>query len=911
MSRRYAGAHTLPDNPEWLEFPRSDGDPSALPKNTKQIVDSEGQVNFMRPVPLDESLAIGWRVSVGAQLAVRMGLPEGRQYVLKSFPEGYQLYDHNKGPVKAPRHDPYLCGSIHVNRFRSTNEFIPHALWLMQDATMNRANCSCKYCTKQPQRIISDNLGLSGLSARRSASVAGALPPSVRAPRPRREPREARPRPLPPKPFASVRRAPKPPRVLVGPEQHILPERDLDIRAALVCSEDQRPRWFRKGEVLWCHLGVPIRGRASEEDIEFWPGVVEDMHIKTQAVLEPGEDVTQQDGDTDMDRLYREAAEGSPGAAGPSNAPSATSSSRSTEPPLEAQGKVPWKVKQWYVYKMKLLGTAQHCSATDEQVLPYLAYSPSEHILDRVRDELSNFLQTVPIDEMDREVELMSTFDPMEPEPQQADVPDAYFAKYQRAAAPYTLAIQIAANVAQYWLPTDEWECNFIIPPAASAPSTSSAPPAPSTPQAPIPSSSQAPQPPHTQPSSESTSLHAIINQSLTQNAQPLSAHGPNAASADRPESISTHSRLPRPSNLPQSIKQIRFQGLWWGTERIWTDELVRLKIARGQFAPKGTDVIYPPSGPSPSTIESMKENPEAAEADPQRLGASEKGLFLRMEGLFIVDVPDASGTGSTKECRASGMIYELADDDWEEVAEGVRTMEVSGTAKGKGRATSIANDDTANPRSESLSQGPNGAPTFMNQPSPLKPPPLPNPDPTVSVSETASAILSQTSPEAAAQNKDEDKDHGLSAEPSHPVLSTPYPLPPATKGFKFRPILPPDHEAVLSLSLVSGRYYPGLFHHPLMAPAMAHALSVSSTDVGVYQHRHLWAMEGLLPGIHQSMDPRQWRKSRMAMLQEADKEARNRFRERWEETKMARLHPAAEEAQWEESNGHEAMEVD
>ena len=35
---------------------------------------------------------------------------EGPSYVLKSFPEGYQLYDHNKGPVKAPRHDPYLCG---------------------------------------------------------------------------------------------------------------------------------------------------------------------------------------------------------------------------------------------------------------------------------------------------------------------------------------------------------------------------------------------------------------------------------------------------------------------------------------------------------------------------------------------------------------------------------------------------------------------------------------------------------------------------------------------------------------------------------------------------------------------------------------------------------------------------------
>lgn len=75
MSRRYAGVHTLPENPEWLEFTRSDGSTSNLPKNTKQIVDSDGQVNFMRPVPLDEGLAIGWRVAVGAQLAIRLGLP--------------------------------------------------------------------------------------------------------------------------------------------------------------------------------------------------------------------------------------------------------------------------------------------------------------------------------------------------------------------------------------------------------------------------------------------------------------------------------------------------------------------------------------------------------------------------------------------------------------------------------------------------------------------------------------------------------------------------------------------------------------------------------------------------------------------------------------------------------------------
>lgn len=75
MVRKHPGGHALPDNPEWLEFPRSDGDTGHLPKNTTKIVDNEGQVNYMRPVPLDESLAIMWRLGVGAQLAVRMKLP--------------------------------------------------------------------------------------------------------------------------------------------------------------------------------------------------------------------------------------------------------------------------------------------------------------------------------------------------------------------------------------------------------------------------------------------------------------------------------------------------------------------------------------------------------------------------------------------------------------------------------------------------------------------------------------------------------------------------------------------------------------------------------------------------------------------------------------------------------------------
>ena len=33
-----------------------------------------------------------------------------KNYVIGEWPEGYQFYDHMKGPAANPRHDPYLIG---------------------------------------------------------------------------------------------------------------------------------------------------------------------------------------------------------------------------------------------------------------------------------------------------------------------------------------------------------------------------------------------------------------------------------------------------------------------------------------------------------------------------------------------------------------------------------------------------------------------------------------------------------------------------------------------------------------------------------------------------------------------------------------------------------------------------------
>ena len=65
----------MPDNPHWLEFPRTDGDIAQWPTKTKKVVDSAGRVNFMRPVDLDEDASVDCRVQVGAAVAKAIGKP--------------------------------------------------------------------------------------------------------------------------------------------------------------------------------------------------------------------------------------------------------------------------------------------------------------------------------------------------------------------------------------------------------------------------------------------------------------------------------------------------------------------------------------------------------------------------------------------------------------------------------------------------------------------------------------------------------------------------------------------------------------------------------------------------------------------------------------------------------------------
>jgi hypothetical protein len=74
-SRGVGGGHTLPPNPVYLEFGKSDGDTKQLPTNNREVVDTDGQVNYMKFLALDDSSNIHWRCQVAMKVAERIGKP--------------------------------------------------------------------------------------------------------------------------------------------------------------------------------------------------------------------------------------------------------------------------------------------------------------------------------------------------------------------------------------------------------------------------------------------------------------------------------------------------------------------------------------------------------------------------------------------------------------------------------------------------------------------------------------------------------------------------------------------------------------------------------------------------------------------------------------------------------------------
>ncbi|TFK29704.1 hypothetical protein FA15DRAFT_752501 [Coprinopsis marcescibilis] len=899
----------VPENPIFVDFERSDGDPATWPKNVIRTVDNEGQVNWMQHLPLDDPTALKWRLQVGKHIAADSGVEDPQEkdrWILRDWPTNYRIYDHNKGPDKGNiRHDIYLYGP-QSKRFRSINEFIPHAIWLLRDETMDSRNCACKYCSKRQQKDISSTivkaLGESpaavgssskGSTSSPSLSKAGELYSKLQKDalkaRERQGPSQSR-RETRPKPqreqakrvYATVQKPLRPvAKVSDNVVNHsVLAERHEDLRAIYssaankkqgtgreplssldqeVDSETGLRRWYRTAEYVWCKLpgdGITISKTTQTNSInelveipvkiEFWPGIVESYSLKCTPVprIPPHNGTTL-----------------------PSSATSISAPQTSTPRDDDV---TPWTVKQHYDYHVRFLAVDTKSIFRDENILPYLAYTTPPLMMD--------IISHLPMDKLDFAREKVAKFDPIQA--LGSDEEPNY-----DAASAYALATQLAETASTYWCVTDKWNFQYIpykskterISTTHNGPSLATPTPTSSTsalPLAPVQSTSSVGSDSHrTHHGVSRINSTTLANQddedaqrflgtgyTLSPKRRPppvasmsdaMTAAYNSAAAAQAQRPIITASASHKSNAEPANAVQVRYQGMWVGPERIWVDDFVRLKVSRGALAPNGAPNVLKPSGFGKAALEFWEQkeqfsrkqeilrqqraaenasgkgkgreiDPKEAEIlamqlpdRPTEAEMFSKGTFMRIDSLFAVDV-EKDGR-MKKEMRVSGMLYELAEEDWE--CDDPQEM-----AKARGD-------------------------TFE-----------------ATVNE---ALLPSTPPK-----KSDSAQPSLQRRTAQPSPPARYLEPQAPMKFRFRPILTPGYEAIISLSLISGRYYPRILRHPLLWQLVQQAFNTKTLETEVKRYEKFWALEGLVGGFANSLNPEDYKKSRTAMLEEADKNA-------------------------------------
>jgi hypothetical protein len=172
------------DDP-YLKIKTSDADGSQRPPATDMILhpghpDCDKKIldwkKKLGRILVQEYLAIGigtegahlpWRNK--AQLADFAWIKGVKDYQLLDFPEGYTFYMQRRTPRGTG--DGYLLGA--GRRFRSPQEFLFHAAWLMDGMPKSRGHnsdhsssqdgdddhgCICKYCSGQPQKELNEKM---------------------------------------------------------------------------------------------------------------------------------------------------------------------------------------------------------------------------------------------------------------------------------------------------------------------------------------------------------------------------------------------------------------------------------------------------------------------------------------------------------------------------------------------------------------------------------------------------------------------------------------------------------------------------------------------------------------------------------------------------------------------------------
>lgn len=127
---------SIASDARFITFPVTDGDSTRRPENMTPPPSDAGEVNWYRNMAKEERYFCRWRNLVGQGIAKLLDKPgqllfvtliscpithcavtEKEKYCLKSFPRGYWLFDHHKGPASNIRHDVYLLGEPSILAF--------------------------------------------------------------------------------------------------------------------------------------------------------------------------------------------------------------------------------------------------------------------------------------------------------------------------------------------------------------------------------------------------------------------------------------------------------------------------------------------------------------------------------------------------------------------------------------------------------------------------------------------------------------------------------------------------------------------------------------------------------------------------------------------------------------------------
>ncbi|KAH8915692.1 hypothetical protein BT69DRAFT_1288505 [Atractiella rhizophila] len=192
-----------------------------------------------------------------------------KTYALAAFPPGYNIFTKTRrksgdptDPTKV-RSDAYLYGRPNVI-YRSPNEFVAHAYWLLQPLSASKV-CECIYCGpktghREPQKVVNrEVLGLKD-PERKSGSKWGKIAARLR--------RDGKLLPVPDKSIVERSKG----RTVPNLSKSLSKDRAKDLRVA--------EGMFRELELVWVRLGVRIGSENKSEDdaeelaITHWPAVV-------------------------------------------------------------------------------------------------------------------------------------------------------------------------------------------------------------------------------------------------------------------------------------------------------------------------------------------------------------------------------------------------------------------------------------------------------------------------------------------------------------------------------------------------------------------------------------------------------------------------------------------------------------